>query len=106
MLIHNLTQTFGDEVALSQDRQASVVPDEIAKNDRKVIVPEKFRADVEALKQYAESNLSSGLCIEVSLQELLTICPRERKRTDAYSGLQKFLSEEMGVNLNIKTIRK
>ena len=86
MLIHKLTQTFGDEVVLSSDRQA-VVSDVIAKNNKKVIVPEKFRDDVEALEKYAETSLSSGLCIDVSLQELLTICPRSRHRKDAYESL-------------------
>ena len=105
MLIHKLTQTFGDEVVLSSDRQA-VVSDVIAKNNKKVIVPGKFRDDVEALEKYAETSLSSGLCIDVSLQELLTICPRKRKRTDSYSGLKKFLFDEMGVIITIKTNRQ
>ena len=102
MLIHKLTQTFGDEVVLSSDRQA-VVSDVIAKNNKKVIVPEKFRDDVEALEKYAETSLSSGLCIDVSLSELLTVCSRTRKRVDAFNGLVRFLREEMNVTLTIKS---
>lgn len=106
MLIEYLTQTFEDEVALSSIREVGVVPDVIEKSNKKVIVPLKFRKDIEALEEYIESSLTPGICIEVSLQELLTICPRERKRADAYSGLLKFLSDEMGVILTIKKTNK
>lgn len=106
MLIEYLTQTFEDEVALSSIREVGVVPDVIEKSNKKVIVPLKFRKDIEALEEYIESSLTPGLCIEVSLAEILSICPRERKRSDAYSGLKKFLSDEMGVTLTIKSNRK
>ncbi len=46
--------------------------------------------------------LVSGSCINITLQELLKICPRKRRRRDAFQGLQKSLNE-MGVTLNIKS---
>ena len=106
MLIEYLTQTFEDEVALSSIREVGVVPDVIEKSNKKVIVPLKFRKDIEALEEYIESSLTSGLYIEVSLHELLAICPRDRKKSDAYLGLKKFLSDEMGVILTIKKTNK
>lgn len=44
--------------------------------------------------------LQEGFCIELSLKEILKICPRKRHRRDAYKSLQKKLSS-MGVTLNI-----
>ena len=46
--------------------------------------------------------LVRGSCINITLQELLKICPRKRRRRDAYRGLQKALNK-MGVTLNIKS---
>lgn len=103
MLIEYLRQKFGDEVASSSDRQASVVPDVTAKNNRKVVVPEKFCKDIEALEAYIDSRLESGVCITVSLSELLTVCPRTRRRVDSYDILARFLREEMNVKLTITT---
>ena len=50
-----------------------------------------------------ERILKTGLCIEITLKELLEICPRERKRTDAYTGLVSYLSKELGIKLTIKS---
>ena len=44
--------------------------------------------------------LQEGFCIEISLKEILKICPRKRHRRDAYKSLQKKLSS-MGVTLII-----
>lgn len=96
MLIQQLTKTFEDEAALSLDRQDAIEPDVIEKINRKVIIPEKFKADVDAIEKYADCSLTSGLCIELSLAELLTICPRERKRTDAYAQFKKFCLKRWG----------
>lgn len=48
---------------------------------------------------------ASGMCITVELKKLLEICPRRRRRKDAYHALQKTLNE-MGVTLNIKSRKK
>ena len=47
--------------------------------------------------------LKSGTCIDITLQELLHIIPRRRRRVDAYRGLQRALSERRGVTLRIKS---
>ena len=47
--------------------------------------------------------LKSGTCIDITLQELLHIIPRKRRRVDAYRGLQRALSERRGVTLRIKS---
>ena len=102
MIVTQLQKSFGDEVALLSNRQ-EVGPDVIAPANKRVIVPEKFRKDIEALENYVDSKLESGVCITVNLSELLTVCPRSRHRVDAYDSLVKFLSEEMNVKLIIKT---
>ena len=45
---------------------------------------------------------ANGVSITVELKKLLEICPRRRRRKDAYRNLQKTL-DEMGVTLNIKS---
>ena len=44
--------------------------------------------------------LAPGYCIDIRLQDLLTICPRSRRRRDSYNGLVKKLAAR-GVTLNI-----
>lgn len=48
---------------------------------------------------------AEGMYITVELKKLLEICPRKRRRKDAYRGLQKKL-DEMGITLNIKSRKK
>ncbi len=101
MLIENLFYTLSNEVKYLESRQDCVSPDVIESKGNTVIVPEKFKADVEALERYIGRNLENGLCIKVDLAELLTVIPRERKRADAYNTLRRFLKNEFGVDLII-----
>lgn len=66
-------------------------------------IPKKYEKDIEALRKKYGENFKTGLCIEITLKELLEICPRERRRTDAYTGLISFLKSKMGITLNIKS---
>lgn len=65
----------------------------------------KYDADVEALRN-KHGNFNNGLCIEETLQDLLTLCPRNRPRTDAYQGLVSYLKTEYGVTLTIKSRKR
>ena len=56
-------------------------------------------ADIEALKEMYE--LKAGTTLEVELARLLVLCPRRRKRIDAYAGLVKQLRVQYGVELRI-----
>ena len=103
MLIQCLSTLFSGEVECPESRQDSVSPDVIEKKANTVIVPEKFKADVEALEKYIGRNLETGLCIKVDLAELLTVIPRERKRADAYNSLRRFLKNEFGIDLIINS---
>ena len=101
MIIQCLNNLFSGEVKYPENRQDSVSPDVIERKANTVIVPEKFKADVEALEKYIGHSLETGLCIKVDLAELLTVIPRERKRADAYNTLRRFLKNEFGVDLII-----
>lgn len=48
--------------------------------------------------------MQSGFIIETNLQDLLLVCPRERRRKDAFKSLTNALSK-IGVSLIIKTKR-
>ena len=104
MLIKTLYNLFcGSE---SQDgRSDCASPDVIDNASTEVVIPEKFREDIERLKKYGVE-LRSGLCIEIELSELLEVLPRERRRKDAYDKLVKFLADEMNVLLTIKSRKR
>ena len=70
----------------TSNRLENAVPSVIAKKDSNKPIPEKYEKDIEALrKKYGE------------------ICPRERRRTDAYTGLISFLKAKLGITLIIKS---
>ena len=100
MLIKNLFSLFGGSYQTGRSDNAS--PDVIEEKESKVIIPEKFKDDIERLESYCGVELKSGFCIEIELSELLGIVPRVRRRKDSYDKLVKFLESEM----NIKLLRK
>lgn len=72
-----------------------------------LIVPLQFRDDVEKLKTYVgDDNWKPGLTIELELRDLLTICPRERRRSDAFKKLIDYLKDEQKIELKIKTKKR
>ena len=103
MIIQCLNNLFSGEVKYPENRQDCVSPDVIESKGNTVIVPDKFKADVEALEKYIGRNLENGLCIKVDLAELLTVIPIERKRADAYNTLRRFLKNEFGIDLIINS---
>ena len=104
MLIKTLYNLFcGSE---SQDGRSDCASDVIEEKEHIVIIPEKFKDDIQKLQDYCGVELRSGLCIEIELSELLEILPRERRRKDAYNKLVKFLADEMNVQLTIKSRKR
>ena len=59
---------------------------------------EKHSDDIAALS--ARFPLENGSTIDITLRELLELCPRTRRRTDAYNSLKTELSRH-GVNICI-----
>ena len=66
---------------------------------------DSITADIKRLEEVFSNGqtLESGQEINVTLQELLRIVPRNRPRKDAYKHLQRVLKDEMGVILTIKS---
>lgn len=85
------------------------MPSVIVKKDSNKIspkpIPEKYEKDITALERYYDCELSSltGLCINLTLQEALSIMLRERRRIDAYKGLQSYLKKDWDITLTIKS---
>ena len=72
----------------------------------KTIVPKQFEDEVKALCDYAGiTELKRGMIIKMTLQEILTIIPKNRRRIESYKQLIVFLNDEMGVALEL-TSRK
>ena len=101
MLIKNLFSLFGG--SHQEGRSDNALPNVIEEKESKVIIPEKFKDDVERLESYCGVELKSGFCVEIELSELLEILPRERRRKDSYDKLVKFLEAEMNIKLIIKS---
>ena len=103
MHIRNLQSLF-DGLEPPTGRLESGQPDVIAKKeDTTVIIPEKFKDDIERLESYCGVELKNGFCIELELSELLEVVPRARRRKDSYDKLVKFLEAEMNIKLIIKS---
>lgn len=99
MLIRNLQSLFdGLEPPTGRSDCAS---DVIEEKEHIVIIPEKFKDDIQKLQDYCGVELRSGLCIEIELSELLEILPRERRRKVVYTGLARYLKSEYGATLKI-----
>lgn len=64
-------------------------------------IPEKYRKDVALLQSKYGDAFKNGFCIDLTLQEALSLMQRERKRVDAYSGLISYLKRELGITLTI-----
>ena len=68
----------------------------------KTIIPTKFQSDIKALCDYAGVvELTRGMEIKMTLQEILTIIPKNRRRIESYKPLISFLNDEMGVVLKL-----
>ena len=76
MLLYNLTKTLSDEVQYSEGRPDCVSPDVNINKANTVIVPDKFRKDIEALEDYTG---------------------------DAYNTLVQYLKDEFGIDLIINS---
>ena len=93
-----LYSLFGSNPGLTERQDTKLAPVVTAKASRSG----NYEPDITAItSKWGE--LRNGLCIETTLQELLTIVPRHRPRIDAYNGLRSLLREKYGVTLTIKS---
>lgn len=78
-------------------------PSVIVTKDSNRPIPEKYKKDVASLRSKYGDDLKTGFCIILTLQEALSIMPRDRKRVDSYAGLISYLKREQGITLTIKS---
>ena len=96
MIIKELLSLFCSNPGLTERQDTKLAPVVTAKASRS----EKYESDIKAVtNKWGE--LKPGLCIETTLQELLTVVPRHRPRIDAYNGLVTELRAKHGVILSI-----
>ena len=107
---------------LLQSMFSTVFPgtaDSVQREDKRTILPDaqeqkrvKSAASVDSITEdikrlevalFNGKPLESGSEINISLQDLLKIVPRNRPRKDAYKHLQRVLKDDMGVILTIKS---
>lgn len=92
MFFENMIRIFSREVLGSRvEEKKDVLP-----------VKSKFAEDIMALK----SAYPGEKVIDISLQDILKLCPRNRQRVDAYKGLISELSEQEGIELRITSRKK
>lgn len=105
MFTEYINRILEAERGFGSNRQEEVTtPDVIEKSS--IIdktIPEKYKKDIETLRDMYGENFKTGLCINITLQEALMIIPKERARVDAFRGLISFLKGKMGIELNIKS---
>ena len=98
MIVEYLNRLFGGCREASPDSREVV--DEVKNGSKR---SDKYDSDVKTLKERYRVEFETGVCIRIPLKEILKICPRVRKRVDAYTGLVSHLKREYGVELIINS---
>ena len=106
MLLNSMFSAFpGIWTEPKKDDVSAPIPEDHEKRVNNATSVDSIAEDIKRLEE-AFSNgqpLESGMEINISLQELLRIVPRNRPRKDAYRHLQRVLKDDMGVILTIKS---
>ena len=104
MFIDFISRILGAEkVSVSNRLEKNAEPSVIVTKDSNRPIPEKYKKDVASLRSKYGDALKTGFCIILTLQEALSIMPRDRKRVDSYAGLISYLKREQGITLTIKS---
>lgn len=104
MFIDFISRILGAEkVSVSNRLENNAEPSVIVTKDSNRPIPEKYKKDVASLRSKYGDALKTGFCIILTLQEALSLMPRDRKRVDSYAGLISYLKRELGITLTIKS---
>ena len=99
-----ISRILGTEPGFVSNRQDSTTPDVIENSSTPhKPISEKYRKDIESLRDKYGDSFLTGFCIEITLKELLELCPRERHKKDTYHGLISYLKNNQGITLTIKS---
>ena len=95
----------GTADSVQREDKRTILPDAHEKRVKSAASVDSIAEDIKRLEValFDGQPLESGMEINVTLQELLRIVPRNRPRKDAYKHLQRVLKDEMGVILTIKS---
>ncbi len=92
----NLLRVAAEELLVTQQKKEKDVPTDVVQKG-------KYDVDVAAIEgRYGDLN---GQTINIELQQLLALAPRDRRRIEAYNGLRTHLRKQYNCTLNI-TSRK
>lgn len=104
MFIDFISRILGAEkVSVSNRLENNAEPSVIVTKDSNRPIPEKYKKEVASLRSKYGDAFKTGFCIILTLQEALSIMPRDRKRVDSYAGLISYLKREQGITLTIKS---
>lgn len=92
-MFENLLRIFSGDINAAKKKET-----EIKESTPPVKV--KFKSDIDTLEKKFGNPLPKDIIM--TLTDALELLPRDRKRTDAYKALQKYLSER-GVNLFVNS---
>lgn len=99
MFTEFISRILGAELrTAASNRLETADPGVTVKKDSKPI-PEKFKKDIEALQDKYGDAFKTGFCINLTLQDALSIMPRERRRIDAYKRITIFFEREIRDNI-------
>ena len=95
----------GTADSVQREDKRTILPDAHEKRVKSAALVDSIADDIKRLEEVFSNGqpLESGQEINVTLQEILRIVPRNRARKDAYKHLQRVLKDEMGVILTIKS---
>ena len=99
-----LEALFGSNPRLDLQHQVAVpVGDKEERLNSRRIEKKQYEKEVSILASHFGGLQAgtTGLCI--TLQEMLQLCPRDRKRSDAYRGLVSYLADTYNIELTIKS---
>lgn len=100
-----LEALFGSNARLDLVEQHQVAVPAGDKEERlnsRRIEKKQYEEEVSILaSHFGGLQAGTGLCI--TLQEMLLLCPRDRKRSDAYRGLVSYLADTYKIELTIKS---
>jgi hypothetical protein len=99
-----LEALFGSNPRLDLEQQVAVpVGDKEERLNSRRIEKKQYEEEVSILASHFGGLQAgtTGLCI--TLQEMLQLCPRDRKRSDAYRGLVSYLLKQYDVKLIIQS---
>lgn len=99
-----LEALFGVDWRQPEQKKPSLKTEMPQEMNNTTLVPPQFRDNVENLKSFVgNENWKPGLEIKLELKDLLALCPRERRRSDAYKKLIAYLKDECQITITIKS---